>query len=56
MCHDAVKNYKYNAFYFSVAVNKVATYKELDSDLQRTAQFSMLVSKLYVFLSQCYET
>jgi len=32
---------------YSVAMNKVATYKELDNDLQRTAQFSMLVSNRY---------
>ena len=31
-------------WYFSVAVNRVATYRELDNDLLRQAAFQVLVS------------
>ena len=43
-----LKNARHHLFcslwYFSVAVNRVATYRELDNDLLRQAAFQVLVS------------
>lgn len=36
---------------FSVPVNKVTSYQDLDKDLRHTAQFSVMVSSFYPFTS-----